>query len=991
MSSRFATVVGRSCELSVFLCNPQVRAAIQIRRGNAVELRLLGEVAVHGRGGWVDLGPARQRCVFAALAMDINRVVPVDRLIERVWGERPPLRARATLLTYVSRLRLALADTGSVRLDRRSGGYLLTAEESAVDLLQFRELRAQARDANDAKAVRLLTEALALWREEPLTGVTGAWAEAERDRLGQARLAAEHDLTDVLLRLGQGEELVAHLAAQAAQHPLDERVTGQYMQALHRAGRTADALACYRHVRDRLVEELGTDPGTALQDLHQRILDADPALTPPVISGEPAAADAPVPRQLPAAPRWFTGRDAELARLDQALTAEPDDNPLPSRTGSPTPAPATVVISAIGGAGGIGKTWLALTWAHQHAEQFPDGQLFVDLRGFSPTQEPMAPEVAVRGFLDALGVNPGRIPPDLDAQATLYRSQVADRRMLIVLDNAATADQVVPLLPGSPSCTVLVTGRTRLSSLIDRHSARHLQLDVLDCADARALLAARLGADRVAAEPDAIDELVELCGGYPLALSISARNAATRPTIPLAEVATELRELGLEILDHDTDPAASLPAVLSWSLRRLTAEHRTVFALLGITPGPDTTLPAVTALTALPPARARKALSALEEASLVERRSHGRYAMHDLVRAYATTTAHQMPDDMRDTAVVRVMDFHLHTAHTADRLLAPTRPLLQPDPPAPGVRPYLLPDATAALAWLQAEHATLLATQRAAAALGRHHVVWHLAWTLHTFHLRRGHRRDALTAWRAAVDAAGHLPDPATRSRTHQILGRACARLGLHEEAMGHLDQALALAVRHHDPAEQAHTRMVLTYVWGNNGGDARRALDHARHALDLFRTLNLPVWEANALNGVGWSAARLGDFDTARDHCHAALTLHRHHHNPGGEAATLDSLGLIAHRTGDHWQAIDHYHQALTLYRTLGDAYRGANTLNRLGHPHAALGQHDQARKAWQEALELYREQGRDDDAERVQRQLGDIDAHHGGNQPASSAETAE
>ncbi|HWO63850.1 MAG TPA: tetratricopeptide repeat protein [Umezawaea sp.] len=703
-----------------------------------------------------------------------------------------------------------------------------------------------------------------------------------------------------------------------------------------------------------------------------------------------------VPRQLPAAPALFAGRVAELAGLDRTLAATAPDGRDPTATGlthadSPANLPVTgttVVVSAIGGTGGIGKTWLALAWAHRHLDRFPDGQLFVDLHGFSPTQEPMAPETAVRGFLDALEVDPGRIPTDLDAQAALYRSLVASRRILIVLDNAATTEQVVPLLPGSPTCTVLVTGRTRLASLIDRHGARHLALDVLTQDEARALLAARLGADRITAEANAVHELVELCGGYPLALSITARDAATRPGLPLAEVATELRELGLEVLEHETDPAASLPAVLSWSLRRLTDEQRTVFALLGIAPGPVTTLPAVDALTGLSPVRARKALSALEEASLLERRPGGRYVMHDLVRAYATTTAHDLPDNMRTMALVRVLDFYLHTAFAAGRLLEPFRALVQPDPPAPGVHPHPLPDAAAALAWLEAEHATLLATQRTAAAVGRHHVVWHLAWALDTFLYRRGHRRDALTVWRAAVDAAAHLPDPATRSRAHRGLGSACAVLGLHEEATGHLDQALDLATRHHDPTEQAHTHRALAISWELRGDD-RQAFDHARHALDLYRALGQSVQEADALNGVGWCAARLGDFDTARDHCHAALTLNRHHQDLEGEAAALDSLGFIAHRTGEHQQALDHYHQVLILFRTLGHTYEVAGTLDRMGHPHAALGQHERASQVWQEALELYREQGRDDDAARVQRQLDGLGTYDNADQPSRDAES--
>ncbi|MFI5591161.1 ATP-binding protein [Amycolatopsis sp. NPDC051758] len=634
-----------------------------------------------------------------------------------------------------------------------------------------------------------------------------------------------------------------------------------------------------------------------------------------------------------------------------------------------------MLVSAIGGAGGIGKTWLALAWAYRHLEWFPDGQLFVDLHGFSPSDEPVQPAAAVRGFLDTLGVEANRIPTDLDAQANLYRSLVAGRRMLIVLDNAATADQVAPLLPGSPSCTVLITGRHRLDSLIDRYGARHLPLDVLSPEEARGLLAARLGADRVAAEPEAVDDLIGLCGGHPLALTIIVRTAGSRPGAALAEAAAELRDLGLEALDHDTDPAASLPTVLSWSLRYLTDTQRTVFALLGIAPGPDTTPPATAALTGLPADLARRTLNGLENASLLERRPGSRYAMHDLIRAYATDTAHStLPEQVREAALVRAGDFHLHTAHAADRLLNPQRPLVLPAPLASGVHPLPLPDAAAAMAWLEAEHATLLDTQRIAAAVGRHQLVWHLAWTLHTFHLRRGHLRDALASWRAALIAAAYLPDPITRVRTYRILGRACSRLGQHEEAIGHLNRAFDLAVRHHDTAEQAHTCEALALAWGRRGDD-RRALDHSLRALDLYRAVDQPAREAIVLNEVGWLAARLGDFDTARDHCLAALALNRHHCNPGGEAGTLDSLGFIAYRTGDHRQAIDHYHQAVALFRTLGDAYEVADTLDRVGRPLVALGQHSQARRVWREALELYRDQGRDADAERVQHQLDNLD----------------
>ncbi|WP_439657367.1 BTAD domain-containing putative transcriptional regulator [Lentzea sp. HUAS TT2] len=907
-----------------------------------MELVLLGGMAVLAGGSEVDLGPARQRCVLAALAVDAGQVVSVDRLTRRVWGDEPPQRARATLLNYLSRLRLLLE--GSVA--RRPGGYALEADRFAIDLFRFRDLRDRARAEDDRQAADLLRQALELWRGEALTGAEGDWAADERDRLHHERLAAERDLTDVLLRLGHGEDLVAPLTARCARWPLDEHLAGQLMQALHHAGRTADALAHHRRLRDRLVEQLGTEPGAALRELHQRILAADPAPAP--VTSEP------VPRQLPAPPRWFTGREAEFAHLSAA------------RAGT------TMLISAIGGTGGIGKTWLALAWAHRHAARFPDGQLFVDLRGFHPSEQPVTPDAALFGFLTALGVSANRVPVDLDGKAALYRSLLAGQRMLVLLDNAATSEQVIPLLPGSPSCTVLITGRSGLVSLIDRHGANHLRLDVLDGGDARALLAARLGEARAAAEPGAVKELVELCGGYPLALAITARHAAVHPSVPLAEIAAELRELGLEMFGLDTDTASCLPSVLSWSLRRLTDEQRTTFALLGICPGPDTTLAAVVPLTGLSPARARRALTALEDASLVSR-THDRYVMHDLVRHYAATVAHELPNDVRESALARVMDFYLHTAHAADRLLDPYRELMCPDPPVQGVHPHPLAGAATAMAWFEAEHTTLLAAQRAAADLGRHQVVWHFARALDTYHYRRGHRVEALVVWEAALEASSHLPDATVRIRTYRYLGSACTRGGLQEAATRHLERALALAVRQGITPEQAHAHQALGTTWERRG-DNRRALDHARQALRHYRTLGNQAWVADGLNAVGWFAACLGDFDTAREHCLAGLDLHREHGYAMGEASTWDSLGFIAHHTGDHLASVDHYRKAEALFGAHGHTYEVANTLDNRGWPHRALGQHDEARAAWREALRMYRDQGRDEAADRVCRQLDSL-----------------
>jgi tetratricopeptide (TPR) repeat protein len=672
------------------------------------------------------------------------------------------------------------------------------------------------------------------------------------------------------------------------------------------------------------------------------------------------------PRQLPAAPGLFTGRATELAVITDAATTTLDTD-------------ATVAISAIGGAGGIGKTALALHWAYQHLQRFPDGQLYVNLRGFDPSGQPTAIGDAVSGFLIGLGVDPSTLPVELDAQTAKYRSLVAGKRMLILLDNARDIDQVAPLLPGSPSCTVLVTSRHRLTGLT-LHSARLLDLDILPETDARTLLARHLGPERLVAEPQAVADLLAVCAGLPLAVRIVAARAQHHPTFPLTMLAEELRDRSDQLNGLDAgDLHTNLRAVLSWSVHTLSPQAANLFGLLGITPGPDISPPAASSLAALPDGQARTALRELEHASLIQQHVPGRYRMHDLIRLYATDTAHQdLAQDAREAALRRVLDFYTHTAHTADRLLESHRHPIQLHLPAPGVRPQPLSDASAALAWLDTEHPVLLAAQSAATSHAWYTTVWQLAWTLNTFQTRRGHRHDRLAVWQAALDATAHLSDPTAGITVRRLLGYAYADLGRHEEGIQHLYQALALAEEHHDPQQQAHTHRVLAGAWARRGED-RKALEHVTNALGLYRALNQQVQEADTLNEVGWCAARLGEYDTARTHCEAALILHQHHHNLAGQAFTLDSLGYIAHHTGHHRQAIGCYEQALTLLRAVGDTAEAATTLDNLGHPHVALREHEQARAVWREALALCQDQGRSTDATRIQHQLDNLDHHAG------------
>jgi DNA-binding SARP family transcriptional activator/tetratricopeptide (TPR) repeat protein len=945
--------------------------------GVLVPLRVLGEVEAWVGGERVEIGHARQRCVLAVLLIEANLVVTTEQLVDRVWAGNPPYRGRQAVSNYVSRLRHVLTTAGEVTIQRRGGGYILQVEPESVDLHLFRRLVGRAHNETDEhQALRLLEQGAAMWRGNALSDLDTPWITSVREGLAMERFAADATRIDLALQLGQHAELLPELTTRAAAHPLDERVAGQLILALYRSGRQAEALGEVERTRTRLAEELGIDPGPALRQLHQRVLANDPALTVPV-PGIRMAADVPVPRQLPAPARSFTGRAPQLARLTKALA------PLTVASGGGTPAP----VSVISGAGGIGKTWLAVTWAYRNAGQFPDGQLFVDLRGFSPDRTPMSAEVALRGFLTALGVDADHLPADPHAQAALFRSLTADRRMLVVLDNAAGTSQVTPLLPGGNSCTVLVTSRHRLSGLISGRGAHHVHLDVLTGQESHDLLTRRLGPGRVRAEPAAAAKLVELCGGFPLALGIAAARAQVHPEIPLAGSADELGDLDLEAFTDD-DPSASLPTVVSWSFRVLSGEQQEVFGLLSVVPGLDVSLLAAASLTGLPAAGTRAVLRGLEDASLLTRDAQGRYRMHDLIRRCAVAHQH-VSGQAREAALGRLLDFYLHTAYTADRLLNPHALPIRLDPPTPGSHVHPLADVPAALAWLDAEHANLLAAQHIAADLGKHHVVWQLAWVLLTFHDRREHHHDEFAMWRAALDAAAHMPDPTARIVAHRRLGAVCVELGRHEEAIDHLHQALALAEHHRDLPGRAHTHYQLAWAWGRRGDD-RLALEHAGHALELCRAADLPVWKADALNAVGWHAARLGDHVTARTHCRAALFLQRHHHNGPGEANALHSLGYIDHLIGRDAQAVRKYNQALDLYRDHGVTPAQARTTDRLGHSHAALGQRDQAYVVWQEALRLYQAQGRDEQVEGVERQLDALGHPDSGNSGRTASRPA-
>jgi tetratricopeptide (TPR) repeat protein len=666
-----------------------------------------------------------------------------------------------------------------------------------------------------------------------------------------------------------------------------------------------------------------------------------------------------VPQQLPTAPPTFVARDAELAWLTSTLIG---------RDG------AVAVVSAVGGVSGVGKSWLVVQWAHQYIDAFPDGQLHVDLRGVDPVREPLPAADVLRGFLDALGVDSAAMPEDLEARIGLYRSLMAGRRMLVVLDNAAGSDQVVPLLPGSPTCKVAITSRRRLVGLATNHGAAIADLDVFRSDDARRLLVDRIGVERTAREPEAVDDLVRWCAGLPLALSIVAARANLSPDLPLAALARELADSRLDTLDGG-ELTANLRAVISWSTRGLPDDVHRLFHLLGVAPGDDIDLAAASSLAGVPPSATKGLLRQLEDVNLVRQHVPGRFRMHDLIRLYAAERGRaELSDAAKAAASLRMIDFVLYTAFSAARLLDPHRPPIDLEPAVEGCFPVTFSELGLAWTWFTAEYSKAKDVLRRAETLGYDSRTWRLAWTHENYYLRYGFFEDAMTSWRAGLAAARRLGDSSAEVLALRRLGYACARAGHHDEAVSHLEQALVAAAGS-DPKAEAHTHRNLARAWSAKG-DRHKALHHATVARDLYRSAQMPAWEADVLNMMGWYESQLGDHVSARAHCAQALDMVRHRGKADFiECAALHSLGAIAYQEGLYVEAVDRYRESIRLRRELGDAAYEASTLDDLGMAYFALDAHAEAAEAWRQALALYLAQYRVVEAERVRDQLAALD----------------
>ncbi|MEN3360112.1 MAG: hypothetical protein V7637_4094 [Mycobacteriales bacterium] len=912
----------------------------------SVRFEVLGPLTTRGDDGRLLIpGRRKQRSLLGLLLLRAGTTVSTESIVDVLWGERPPPSAVANLQSYVADLRRLLASgepDKPPRLASRQRGYRLLVDPDELDAGVFARLAGAGREALEqgdaATAADQLARALGQWRGRVLEDLELPALEPERARLEEQRLAAVEDSCEARLALGGHRELAAELAELVSQHPLRERMWALLMLALHRSDRPGDALAAYRRVAGLLDRELGMPPGAPLRRLHERILAADPRLDPPVTMSPPAPRV--VPAQLPSDVRYFTGRAAELATLDALLDG--GDR-----------APTEPAVAAVSGTAGVGKTALVLHWAHRVAGAFPDGQLFVNLRGLGPSGTAMSAAEAVRAFLDTLGVPPDQIPPTLDARAGLYRSLVAGKRMLVVLDNAGDAEPVRWLLPGTPTTVTVVTSRNQLADLIAAEGARPVTLDLLSSAEAEELLVGRLGPARVAAEPAAVAAIISRCARLPLALTVVAARAATHPAFPLDALAAELADAAgpLDALTAG-DEASDVRAVLSWSYAALPAAAARLFRLLAEHPGPDVTAAAAASLTGDPLPEVRRLLAELARVSLLTEHAPGRYASHDLLRAYAADLGRTLDGaDARRAATGRVLDHYLHSAYAADRLLDRHRDPIELVPPAAGVSPHRLTDQAQALSWLAAEQANLRAAAAAATGTGHDTHAWQLAWVTTTYLRRRGDLDDLAGGWLAGLAAAQRLDDPHAQALAHRGLGGAYVLQDRFADAHSQFRRALALSVAEGDLAGQAHTHRVDGWAWEREGRPDQ-ALRVAQRALAAYRAAGHRHGQAAALNNTGWCHGLLGAHRDALDQCRQALDLFEELDDRQGRAITWDSIGFAHHQLGEHDQAVSCYQQAIAGFQELGERYHAATALIGLGDAQRAAGDAMAARRSWREAL---------------------------------------
>ncbi|MBO0867697.1 MAG: tetratricopeptide repeat protein [Micromonosporaceae bacterium] len=870
-----------------------------------MELRLLGPVEVVGDRGTITIGRRQERLLLAVLAAQAGTYLQIEHLADMLWPDRPPARAREAIQAMVSHLRSALRSlaTDAPRVLVRGGGYALEVDSDRVDLHRFRALVEQARAAPaTAQRAQLLSTALELWRGPVLADVID---DQERFRrfahVNELHVSVREDLFECQLELGEHRDTVQQLTELVSQHPLREHAVSLLMLALYRCDRRAEALAAYADLAGRLRAELGLDPGEPVRRLHTAILRDAAWLCAP--SRKPAGTPAPdavtPPAQLPCPPVAFVGREEQLHQLDAIL-----DN---------MARPQTVIVSAIDGIAGVGKTALAVRWGERVRARFRDGQLFLDLRGHSRAPS-VRPIEALTYFLVALGVPPAQVPVDVEQAAAQYRTLVRDRQLLIVLDNASGADQVRPLLPGSPGSLVLVTSRNRLAGLVAKEGAHRLTLDVLSPEQSVSLLRQLLGATLVDSQPEATATLAECCGHLPLALRIAAANLLDEPQVPLTEQVARLRRSRLDRLAVGDDEDAAVGAAFDVSYDRLPAPTARAFRLLGLVPGTELDLAAAAALFGAAQAESQPLLSALRDGHLVRQEPDGRYGMHDLLRQYAARRGQATdPPAEREAAMQRLFQWYLAGAATAVDMLYPGTARLPQDAPEPA--PFASREA--ALAWLETERSTMVSLIRLGSRSGI------AASAVLADHLRMNFwvRRSPvewLTAGQAAFSVAGNLDDPA-------LLGSAHHSLGMVYQLTGRSPAAVA----------------------------------HHRRAARLYRLAGHSAGLAAVLSALGAVYGDLGQLERAARSLEHALSVHRRTGNVQGAAVAEANLGVLYAMTGQWTRSVHRLTGSLESHRRVGARASEAAVLANLSTVLLQLGRFDDAARMIETAIEVAQEVG--------------------------------
>ncbi|HEY0534285.1 MAG TPA: BTAD domain-containing putative transcriptional regulator [Actinoplanes sp.] len=897
-----------------------------------MDFRLLGRFEVVDDHGPVELGRRMTRRMLAVLLLDAGAVVPLDRLIDLLWDGEPPDTARASLHAHMSRLRARLDPDGTgragIRLITHPAGYLVEADRRRVDAHVFRAL---VRQASTGDRVTLLRRALDLWRGPLLADIA---SDRLRERVGgeltELRVSTMEQLAET-----DPNGLIGELTQWCAEYPHHERLAGHLMLAQYRAGRQAEALTTYQRLRERLDQDLGVEPGRELHDRYVAILRRDPELSPGRRAG--------VPAQLPPALTWFTGREDTLKLLDQLLPGQ-------------TTRPGPMIISAIAGSPGVGKTSVAVHWAHEVADRFPDGQLYVNLRGYDPAA-PVTPEEALSGFLRAMGYQPAGATQSVGELSAVYRTMLAGRRMLVLLDNARSAEQVRPLLPGTGSTVVLVTSRDDLSGLVARDGARRLFLDYLPHEDAFLLFERVLQDQRPATDPEGAAELVRLCGGLPLAVRIVAERVARHPATPLSDVAAELADetRRLDAMGVPGDPAATVRGILSWSYHALSPAGARLFRRLGLHPAGDFAAAAALSLAG-PDARAAD-LDTLLDVHLVQTTGPGRYRMHDLVRLYAAecVVADETPDQRAD-ALRALLTWYLYATAVAARMAGPLRTHVEL--PAAGFAVPEFGSHDEALAWMETERANLVAAVRLAASAGMDDIVWKLTVELWDLLSLRGYSADWIGTHEIAVAAARRLADD---NALAWVLNHLAAGYGVAgQPAAGNacLREALIVKRRLGDRRSEAAILYNLSKSH-EEMGSLEEGMSCAREALAICQEIGHPLIEASALSGIGSVLVRLGRPAEAVPYQRRAIDVFHETGNRYGQGDGLSDLSDAYRMLGRLSDAAGCAERALSVSRQAGHRFGEARAHDALGHAALLGGDRDQARRHWQAAHDILAELG--------------------------------